>query len=375
MMVFRTASHLLVAMLLIGAADAHAGFEMKGSALTLVAPIEQMPLQPGGTSIRTAPQTGLSVSQERYIPPRLRLKYGMDGAQQSLTVMPQPSSDPMMMGPLTPEPMPQPMMDNAPMPIVQPAPEQIPHPMDPMASIAPPAANPAYTTLGPAVEPMVPPAAVLDPAAAEPPRVSPPPKSPVDTWRARKGEDVRDILKRWTARANTQFVWAAADSAKLEKDYSYVGTLSDAVGGLMKTAGVTNLSSQYRPQGMNPVMDSPAASEQILTSSSAAAPSVPFSRGVEPSTAGHSRWFALTGASLRDVLKVWADDANAVLLWQSDRTFAVKETISAEGTFEDAVTAALGQYQNDPLRPLGEIYTMPDTAQKVLVVKTGAPGV
>ena len=80
----------------------------------------------------------------------------------------------------------------------------------------------------------------------------------LESWRARKGEPVREVVKRWSSREGTDLLWAAGDNPILKKDFSYVGSLEDAVAALIQANG-TPLYTQYRSDGMNPVMMSPAS--------------------------------------------------------------------------------------------------------------------
>lgn len=223
----------------------------------------------------------------------------------------------------------------------------------------------------------------------------------VDTWRARKGETVREVLKRWSVRQKTDLLWASTSSPLLEKDFSYVGKFQEAVNKMIAEAGGKDLHTQYRSDGLNPVMMSPAST----ITSSTAVPAVPvekveksepaagletllplpleremqvdqashtksFSHIPTPKGEPETRWFGISGSPLSEVLSVWAEDADVQLIWQCERSFALQDTVSQVGLFEDAVFRALSQYDGDAVRPVGEIYKNPQTGQKVLVVRT-----
>lgn len=218
------------------------------------------------------------------------------------------------------------------------------------------------------------------------------PGFPVESWRARKGETVRDVLQRWSVRGGTNLMWASADSPVLQKGFTYVGKFQDAVNALIRAEGGDRIHSQYRSEGLNPVMMAPAST--VTTSAPAIDPISPivsdknslpaaqaqpvplgsFSEIFQPEqkkdVRPETRWFALSGAPLAEVLQIWSDDAGIQLIWQSERNFAVKESISQIGHFEDAIFKALSQYNADDIRPVGEIYRDPQSGQQVLVVRT-----
>ncbi|MCB9989295.1 MAG: TcpQ domain-containing protein [Rhodospirillales bacterium] len=81
-------------------------------------------------------------------------------------------------------------------------------------------------------------------------------------------------------------------------------------------------------------------------------------------------WKAAAGSDLKGVLSAWAVQANARLLWDTDKTFAVLEPVSMTGTFEMAVLLLLEQYQGAGVknRPVGQIYRDPGNGQKTLWV-------
>lgn len=197
----------------------------------------------------------------------------------------------------------------------------------------------------------------------------------LESWRARKGEPVRDIIKRWSQRDGTELMWATPDDPVLPKDFSYVGSLQDAVTALLQASG-QQLYTQYRSEGLTPVMMTPAATvkntvsmpEPEATQSLGGVPLDIFKP--KPDLKGpETRWFALSGASLMEVLQVWSEDANTQLIWQASSNYALKDSVSQVGHFEDAIFKVLSQYDNDELRPVGQLYADPKTGQKVLLIR------
>lgn len=224
------------------------------------------------------------------------------------------------------------------------------------------------------------------PEASKPTVIISQPSSPtqtVDTWRARKGESIRDVLRRWSDRQGVDLMWASPNTPSLQKDFSFVGKYQDAVGKLLKETGGEDLHSQFRSEGLDPVMMTPASTVTTNKPAPEVAPAAESKKDanvvskifepIEPKAVPETRWFGLSGAPLGEVLKVWAEQEGIVLIWQAENNYALKESISQVGTFEDAVYKALSQYDADLLRPVGEIYMDEKSGQKVLVIRSDAP--
>lgn len=81
------------------------------------------------------------------------------------------------------------------------------------------------------------------------------------------------------------------------------------------------------------------------------------------------RWRAIRGTNLHEVLDVWARHEHARLLWQAEEGLAIEESVSMQGSFEEAVQAVLEQYGEDGKRPVGRIYVDPALNQKVLLIE------
>jgi hypothetical protein len=83
-------------------------------------------------------------------------------------------------------------------------------------------------------------------------------------------------------------------------------------------------------------------------------------------------WRAMHGAGLQEVLDVWASQAHVGLVWKAGRDFPVVKSVSAQGTFEEAVSGLLGQYEAGKERPVGKIYNDPVSGKRVLLVETAS---
>lgn len=299
----------------------------------------------------------LQVYEERYLPEHLQKKYGLGNdwyAKAPEVVTNKPKS----IEPFIVDDGPEPPVSVAPLPVPTADVAPMPEPKEAMA---------APQQLLVEEKNYQPPKQAALPAA-------PPTYEKKESWRARKGEQVRHVLDRWSKRESTELMWAADTSPTLQKDFTYIGGMQEAVAALIKSTG-TDLHTQYRSEGMTPVMMSPASAitsevPAVPVEEVKAAPLVnPFKSEAPRDRSLETRWFALSGASLGEVLQAWAENEDAQLIWQTDANFALKDSVSQVGHFEDAVYKALSQFDNDRMRPIGQLYRDPATGKKVLVVK------
>lgn len=197
----------------------------------------------------------------------------------------------------------------------------------------------------------------------------------IETWRARKGENVRDVVKRWSQRSGQDTAWTAANALKLDEEFSYVGSYDKAVEALMKFSGVKAqpATAEAAKPAATPAAaeksagSKPSESKQANMASGDAKPAdkaVPVSKSAEK-----PHWFAPVGASLSEVLQLWTKDEGVKLVWDSGRAFSLKEPVAQAGKFEDAVMKALSQFDNDKPRPVGQLYADPATGRKVLLIR------
>ena len=200
------------------------------------------------------------------------------------------------------------------------------------------------------------------PPAPPVPSAIPVPAERIDTWRARKGELLKDVLKRWSDREQTDFIWTAAESPKVSKEFSYLGNFNGAVAGLMNQDSGTLKMKFADDVG-------PAVAEQSTPVDDMRTPEKETVNGVTGKT-----WFATNGAGLEAVLRAWAETEGATLIWQADNDFAVPKSFNDKGSFEEAVARVLSAYESKKVRPVGQLYKNPATGEKVLVIKTDKAG-
>jgi hypothetical protein len=249
----------------------------------------------------------------------------------------------------------------------------------------------------------------------------------LDTFRARKGESLRDVLRRWADRAGIDLVWNMPGDITLVKDYSYVGPFDRAVAGLVAAYPESGIKTRLENQGVaferqpfveemrapavapmasvGPPLDDFAPMPQMLPAAPPPAASLPRYQTPAPRmvtaplprpildgppprlaapasvTAGVAttqvgpvrRWRALSGASMRQVLEAWSEDAQIRLVWLAPQDFAVRYSINKSTAFSQGVQDLLAQYAFEPVRPMGQIYRDPTTDQAILVVRSGRP--
>ncbi len=80
------------------------------------------------------------------------------------------------------------------------------------------------------------------------------------------------------------------------------------------------------------------------------------------------KWQAPHGSSLRDVLDSWARRKDITVSWTATHQFPVKESISVDGSFEQAVQSLIAQYNGEKIKPVAQLYTNPGDKKQVLVV-------
>ncbi len=198
--------------------------------------------------------------------------------------------------------------------------------------------------------------------AAVTPRASTMPRGPMASsgapsqkWEAEAGEDMRQVLTRWAERADTDLVWDANNSGKVAQDISVSGTFEDAVAQVMAdNAAALGIRGQFSEgDRMVPVVAQTAnRAPTSITGGSQGALS------------------AQSGDDLKLVLQTWASQNNVDLKWQSGDKFALSQPISGQGDFTSAIEAALTQFDDQAVRPVGQLNRDPNTGRLSLTIET-----
>lgn len=200
-----------------------------------------------------------------------------------------------------------------------------------------------------------------------------------DTWRARKGETVEQVLERWASRENINLVWNAAQNKKLGKDFSHFGEFSSAVDKLLSDEGMGGIKRNYMNEsevtggvGLFPpaVQSEPIMQDATSFQPQAAAlpllPELPVTEiapmpmsdliGAEDPIPAIESWTAAEGEPLLSVLRRWAAQGNVQFYSRARDIFAVRKAVSYSGTFAEAVQLLLDQYEKNTPRPTGQLY-------------------
>ncbi len=249
------------------------------------------------------------------------------------------------------------------------------------------------------------------------------PDSPtVLLWNAQKGEDVRNVLSRWSQKAGVNLVWTSKQSGIVRNDFHREGNFQGAVYALLAETGQNMLATmQGLPEDGGP--GSPSFQELaqnyetarsrfpiplIRTASSAPraelrtdlasakkmeqtasrleliAPSSGMGlvqsglgaaarEGAASGNGGSSgvpgAWTAQAGNDLRDTLAAWSRRAGVALVWQSPAVFSVPADMSFQNGYESAVAALLENTASGSLRPVGEIRRDPGSGRSELVIR------
>lgn len=68
--------------------------------------------------------------------------------------------------------------------------------------------------------------------------------SVVESWRARKGERLQDVLRRWGERHAVDVKWNSSNALVVGKDFTFMGTFEAAVDGILKENAGDSLKSR-----------------------------------------------------------------------------------------------------------------------------------
>ena len=369
-------------------------------------PSSQMPSSQMNVSriTRSNARPSLEIINERFIPADIEKKYAAENNPVPVPAVPLIAEEGLM---TTPEAAPAPEKTAIrTMVVTSPDAPKAPEAMEIAAAPVPLAAMPASTT-GKAL--------IVEDKIKKP--VIPVPPERYETWRARKGEFLRDVLKRWSERSQTEFMWSAAESPKIADDFSFIGPFEQAASKLMEknpsqlnmkfegdTASVP-LQTAVEPMAGNPTvtpsvsleanalppaeetviqtasvnedfapMTSPSYNPMVITNDAADDMSAMVPTGNDAKSSETKSFYAAKGSSLKDVLESWAETENARLIWQTGDNFTVNKSINAKDGYESALSQMLESFDKQSVRPVGQLYKNPVTNEKVLVIRTDKAG-
>ncbi len=207
-----------------------------------------------------------------------------------------------------------------------------------------------------------------------------------ETWRARRGESLYQVLTRWSDRAGTKLNWTSMSAPRLPQDVSFVGSYEDAVAHALKISGANGVKpdwnndtaqivnvepiTSYTPEALEPLPLplTPEPTEIAVVTQSQPMDLMPIAN--PESLPQRARFYALQKTSLEQALRSWAGSQEFELVWQADRDFSVKETVSTNDNYEMALRDILSMYDGDKVRPVGKLYRDRNSSKPVLVVKS-----
>ncbi len=207
-----------------------------------------------------------------------------------------------------------------------------------------------------------------------------------ETWRARRGESLYQVLTRWSERAGTKLNWTSMSAPRLPQDVSFVGSYEDAVAHVLKISDVNNIKPEwnnetasivnvepvtsYTPETLEPLPLplTPEPTEIAVVTQSQPMDLMPIAN--PESLPQRARFYALQKTSLEQALRSWAGSQEFELVWQADRDFSIKETVSTNDNYEMALRDILSMYDGDKIRPVGKLYKDRNSSKPILVVKS-----
>ncbi|PJB69471.1 MAG: hypothetical protein CO093_10370 [Alphaproteobacteria bacterium CG_4_9_14_3_um_filter_47_13] len=80
-------------------------------------------------------------------------------------------------------------------------------------------------------------------------------------------------------------------------------------------------------------------------------------------------WHAEKGASLKTVLEEWGSQAGVAIVWNPANDYQLPTSIRMHGTFSDAITSVLINYNELDPRPLGQLHPNLPAGPSVLVIE------
>ncbi len=230
-----------------------------------------------------------------------------------------------------------------------------------------------------------------------------------NVWEAKAGDSMKATLEGWASRAGVDLDWQATGPDNVTDDIRVTGSFEDAVQVLMaRNAAALGFDSNienfdgghtgaqasrsihrqvhravnHGRRISHPVDAGAGALRQVLAepqvlsnpsySASASQYSAQNNRPTRASSQslGGGRWSAPVGTSLQQVLQSWSKREGVELVWQSNQGFSVKNSVSANGGYEQALESLLGQYTNEKIRPTAQLNNDPVTGRRVLFIQS-----
>lgn len=170
-------------------------------------------------------------------------------------------------------------------------------------------------------------------------------------WNASAGEDMQVVLKRWADRAGYDLEWQAMGGGVVAQDIAMDGSFEEAVSQLLAMNGAgAGLASRIDQ------------------------PSFPSAGMKARAAGGAGDWIAPASSDFHTVVTQWANQAGVRVVWNSQVNAPIKRAVTMAGPFEAALQALLSQYENDSVRPVGQLNTDPDSGTRTLTIDVDRAG-
>jgi len=200
---------------------------------------------------------------------------------------------------------------------------------------------------------------------------------PDQVWRARKGDSLKATLTRWADQAGVAVDWQADMEGAVVQDMMLTNGFENAVQSLIaQNAAATGIQADLRGDVMNagagnvsrmptpllPASTAPVASQPRVSTLSRSTPS--------RASMSNANWRAAQGDNLRLALQNWSKRAGVELHWDANQSFAVRQTVTRDGTYEDALRSILEQFTNENVRPIAQLNSDPSTGRRILIIQS-----
>lgn len=179
------------------------------------------------------------------------------------------------------------------------------------------------------------------------------PAAPV--WQAKKGEKLSEVLANWSTQAGMPARIDVSPSLTLAADFEHTGSFETAVSNVLKP--------------FNKGKNAPQAHFTKMAQPVAVAPATASAQPVALTPAPQV-WRGAEGAPLQDVLMAWGNAAGVDVVWDSNAMFDLRHSARYSGSFEEAVSKVMAQYEGDDIKPTAILNTDPETGKKALVIQS-----
>lgn len=179
----------------------------------------------------------------------------------------------------------------------------------------------------------------------------------VSTWKANRGENLADVVARWSNRAEVDFIWTMNEERHIVESVSYFGAFDGALRELFDVGMQGTIEGELSYN--NDPLPEPAST---ISTAVVSVPVTPLVLNTE------RKWKATKGQTLKSVLNEWQGPGDYTLLWEYPIDLPLPNHFYVYGNTQDALAMLLEQF-DVPRQPLAELYNDPRSGEKHLHVK------